>query len=528
MRERQPLRRKIMARAQGRPVATVVAIGCITVGFSGTLRAWQQPDVNANEPEGARVLTQGPIHEAFAEPIVFDPKPGPVVPKAPPKPIPEVPPDQKPEGANVQWIPGYWAWDDARNDFIWVSGVWRAIPPDREWIPGYWQQVDGGYQWVPGYWRSTEATQVEYLPEPPASVENGPSSPPPSPDATWAPGMWVSQDSQYVWRPGFWVNDQQGWMWTPASYSWTPNGYVYNPGYWDYPLANRGILFAPTYFSQPIYTAPNFVYTPAVSLLASALYSSLFVRPSYSSYYFGDYYAPSYFHSGIYPWYSFHGSRYGYDPLYAYTAAQNLRSNPRWADELHQVYRYRREHPEARPPRKFSETRTLAGRPAGGPGAGAGIAAASNLMLARPLSQLAAPRAGAVSQPGAAPAPRFETIDQARRQELARQAAELHQFGEVRRQREVEARGPAVSAARPALQRVELPRSPIVSAPRAAGRQAAAPAPAMPRHPEFDRAVRPAPGAAAPIRHEPRPEVRPPVPFAKPARLQVPGQPRPR
>src|SRR5262249_49490168 len=156
---------------------------------------------SANEPEGTQALTQGPIHEAFAEPIVFDPKPGPVVPKAPPKPIPEVPPDQKPEGANVQWIPGYWAWDDARNDFIWVSGVWRAIPPDREWIPGYWQQVEGGYQWVPGYWRSTEATQVEYLPEPPASVENGPSSPPPSADATWAPGMWAWQDSQYAWRP---------------------------------------------------------------------------------------------------------------------------------------------------------------------------------------------------------------------------------------------------------------------------------------------------------------------------------------
>src|SRR5258708_23048395 len=102
--------------------------------------------------------------------------------------------------------------------------------------------------------------------------------------------MWVWQDSQYAWRPGFWVSNQPGWMWTPASYSWTPNGYVYNQGYWDYPLVNRGMAFAPTYFAQPIYTQPNFLFTPGVGLVTSALYSSLFVRPSYSSYYFGDYY----------------------------------------------------------------------------------------------------------------------------------------------------------------------------------------------------------------------------------------------
>ena len=45
------------------------------------------------EPEGVQVLTQGPIHEAFAQPVLFDPKPGPVVPKAPPSPIEEVPPE---------------------------------------------------------------------------------------------------------------------------------------------------------------------------------------------------------------------------------------------------------------------------------------------------------------------------------------------------------------------------------------------------------------------------------------------------
>ena len=80
-----------------------------------------------------------PIHEAFAEPVLYDPKPAPVVPKAPPAPITELPPEQKPEGPNVQWIPGYWAWDEDYGDYYWVPGTWVEPP-----------QV--GYLWTPAYW----------------------------------------------------------------------------------------------------------------------------------------------------------------------------------------------------------------------------------------------------------------------------------------------------------------------------------------------------------------------------------------
>src|SRR5688572_20293364 len=60
--------------------------------------------------EGVEILTRGPVHEAFAETIVFDAEPGVVVPREPPDAIEELPPEQKPEGAKVEWIPGYWAW----------------------------------------------------------------------------------------------------------------------------------------------------------------------------------------------------------------------------------------------------------------------------------------------------------------------------------------------------------------------------------------------------------------------------------
>ena len=99
---------------------------------------------------GVEVLTRGPIHEAYAS-LASDPEPTKPVAKKPPAPIEEMPPAEKPEG-NVTWIKGYWAWDDDRNDYLWVSGVWRAAPPGKEWVPGYWREDGDKAQWVPGFW----------------------------------------------------------------------------------------------------------------------------------------------------------------------------------------------------------------------------------------------------------------------------------------------------------------------------------------------------------------------------------------
>jgi hypothetical protein len=70
------------------------------------------------EQAGVDVQARGPVHEAFAEPTTARPEPSPVVAKQPPDPIEEVPPDQKPEGDNVQWLPGYWGFDPDQNDFL--------------------------------------------------------------------------------------------------------------------------------------------------------------------------------------------------------------------------------------------------------------------------------------------------------------------------------------------------------------------------------------------------------------------------
>ncbi len=63
-----------------------------------------------------------------------------VVPREPPALIDEMPPETQPEADSV-WIEGYWACDDEREDFIWISGVYRVPPVGRRWVPGYWEEV---------------------------------------------------------------------------------------------------------------------------------------------------------------------------------------------------------------------------------------------------------------------------------------------------------------------------------------------------------------------------------------------------
>ena len=171
--------------------------------------------VKQDDPQdqnGRQILMRGPMHEAFVELHSVDPKPNAYVDKKPPEPIKEVPPEFKPEGDNVRWIPGYWAWEVDKKDFIWVSGIWRDIPPKQAWIPGYWEESDKGYRWISGFWHEEEKEELQYLPEPPESIDSGPSTPPPSDDHFYVPGNWIMQGQQYQWTPGFWKPIVEDWI----------------------------------------------------------------------------------------------------------------------------------------------------------------------------------------------------------------------------------------------------------------------------------------------------------------------------
>ena len=342
-------------------VVVLIAFG---LGFGPRMIIAAEATVPVPE-EDVQVLASGPIHEAFAEPVAFDPEPGMVAPKAPPALIEEIPPGQKPEG-DVQWIPGYWAWDDERNEYVWVSGIWRVPPPGRQWVPGYWSPVTQGYQWISGYWASVKAEVTEYLPEPPESVEVGPSSNAPSLDYTWIPGCWIWHYGRYAWRPGYWAVVHPDWIWVPDHYIWTPRGYIFVAGYWDYTVIRRGILFAPVFFPPRVYLGLTFSFSPGFVIDLSVFDDALFLRPRYCHYYYGDYYAPAYYKRGIYPWFSLHARRVVYDPIYAHQR-WNHRNDHEWENRLQTGFRDRREHEGLRPPRSF-DYRTgpeKTGRPSG-------------------------------------------------------------------------------------------------------------------------------------------------------------------
>jgi len=398
-----------------------------------------------------QVLTRGPVHEAFAETVVFDPEPGIVVTKAPPESIEEVPPEQRPEGTNVDWIPGYWAWDDERGDFLWVSGTWRSLPPGREWVPGYWGRTKQGFQWTSWYWADAQASEIEYLPEPPETVEVGPNIASPSADHIWVPGSWVWHQGRYAWRPGYWVTVRTDWDWVPAHYVWAPRGYVFVDGYWDYSVGRRGVLFAPVYFAAGVYTRPRFHYSP-VTVIDMAVFSNhLFVRPGYSHYYFGDYYAANYHDAGFYASFSFNSDRQGYDPIHAHERWDH-RQDPEWDRHVAADFQNRRDHEDARPPRTLTaqvKLSTDGGRPRD-----------RTLVVATSLDQLAANKDSRL---------RFQPLAQEERQKLTQRGKEVQIFREERHKLETTAadtpaekpskeRGPA---------RVTLRRSPIVAKPAA-------------------------------------------------------------
>ena len=418
-----------------------------------TTFGWNQ-HVAAQEPlspaeDGVEVLTRGPLHEAFAETILFDPEPGIQVATAPPEPIEEIAPDQRPAGENVVWIPGYWAWDDERNDFLWVSGIWRALPPGRQWVPGYWGQSQQGAQWTSGYWADAGANDIQYLPEPPPTVEVGPNTDAPSADQIWLPGSWIWQQNRYAWRPGYWANGNQDWDWVPDHYVWTPSGYVFVDGYYDYSVPRRGVVFAPVYFSGGLRTQRGFSYSPSMTINSAVFASHLFLRPSYGHYYFGDYYGSNYASAGYSPWFSYQSSHRGYDPIYANQRWQH-RHDRGWEQRAEVSFQELRDNENARPPHTWAAQKALRGR---------GVTSdLRGMKVAQPLNELAREQDGRL---------RFQAVDATAQQKFGLRQQAYRKYQQQRQQ--LEATAASTPSGDPATtvepSRRQFSRSPFVAQP---------------------------------------------------------------
>lgn len=344
-------------------LARSLAIGLLVSGFLVNLAFLPGQDAAvapaaAAPPKGVEVLARGPVHEAFAS-LTAEPSPAKPLDKRPPKPLEEMPPDDKPEG-DVQWIGGYWAWDEDRSDYLWVSGTWRTPPPGKQWIAGYWREDGDKWQWVGGFWtaaatKEAPAPDVTYLPAPPAPPEVAPPAPPPADNSFWVPGTWVWNGARYAWRAGYWARVEPGYVWVAAHYRWTPGGYLYVSGYWDLAVSRRGVLYAPVYVDPAVVTV-SFSYTPAYAVHDTLVLDTLFVRPAYGHYYFGDYYGPVYRDRGFESVYVY--SARSYDPIIVYERYEHRR-DPAWFTLQVNLYNDRYDGRAAVPPRTFVQQTTV-------------------------------------------------------------------------------------------------------------------------------------------------------------------------
>jgi Planctomycete cytochrome C/WXXGXW repeat (2 copies) len=197
------------------------------------------------------------------------------------------------------------------------------------------------------------ATGPRFLPSPPASLESGPVGNPPTPNFTWIPGTWIFRHGRFLWLAGQWSPVHRGWVWVPARYVFTPAGYLFVDGYFDYELAQRGVLFAPVIFRRG-FVAPGFVFTPSVVLNTHRLTEFLFVNSPCGCYCFGDYFGANHVQAGIFPWFAFHMSSLGYDPFFAF-ASWAHHTDIGWHERLVSDFRAFRDDARLRPPRTFED-----------------------------------------------------------------------------------------------------------------------------------------------------------------------------
>ncbi|MCF8145401.1 MAG: hypothetical protein K9N21_15905, partial [Deltaproteobacteria bacterium] len=326
------------------------------------------------------------------------------------------------------------------------------------------------FQWISGYWAAENQNDTAYLPEPPESVEVGPNVTAPSPDYTWIPGCWIWSHGRYAWRPGYWAVMRPDWVWVPAHYVWSPRGYIFVGGYWDVAVAHRGVLFAPVSFGVGITIGSGFYFTPSFMIDLRVFSDCLFLRPRYHHYYFGDYYAARYYQRGIFPWFSPHARRHGYDPIYAHQRWRH-RNDRNWEKNLHATYQARRKYEAFRPPRTLYDPR----KPM--------VSKASGHTYKAPFVPVTKSREGMS---------KFTRLSKNERAQFEARGKQVRELGNQRLK--LESHGPAKPSSGGskgiAPNRVKLPKSPI------AGRPAASPSkptagPARPTRPEPTRKTQP-------------------------------------
>lgn len=196
-------------------------------------------------PEADDTKAEPPTHEALLPPATRTREMR--APMSPPPPPEERPTEDSPD-PRATWVPGYWSWDQARNDFVWVGGVWQVPPRDSIWVGGRWMRDPVGWYRVAGSWGRRRAAstvgRVDWRKAgPPAEHPDDVPGPAPGPDYFLVAGHYAPDGDGLVWKSSFWARVQDGWDWVPARWVRRSGGWGFRAGYWtresDVDLAGR-------------------------------------------------------------------------------------------------------------------------------------------------------------------------------------------------------------------------------------------------------------------------------------------------
>jgi hypothetical protein len=195
---------------------------------------------------------------------------------------------------------------------------------------------------------------------------------------------------------------------------------VFCAGHWDYPLEQRGLLFAPVRFPASAIGVAGFGYTPSIVVDVGGLEANLFACPRYSHYFFGDYYDNSYAAAGIFPCYQAGRLHTWYDPVYSYNRWSAGRNDPKWDARMRSDFEARQADKQLRPTRTYAQWEqrraAIANLPEGQRRA---------MTMASPLNTIAADKANAA---------RFAPVSATEQKQLAEHTAAAHAFRENRGQ----------------------------------------------------------------------------------------------
>jgi hypothetical protein len=182
-------------------------------------------------------------HDALLDQSARSPSERIHAPKQPPGPIAERPSGRRPN-RRATWVPGYWDWDSARAEFVWIGGVWQIPPPGSMWVTARWRRDQDGWYRSSGFWTrrrdsgaiattfSAPAQPAWRTAGPPADHPDDIPASAPGPDYFFVPGHYTPAGDQLEWKRGFWARAQSGWDWIPARWIRRAAGWEFRAGYW--------------------------------------------------------------------------------------------------------------------------------------------------------------------------------------------------------------------------------------------------------------------------------------------------------